>query len=100
MTTHDIIKEFTGESMESKFKTNDRVRRIPFTVTVAKQQPADNGEIETDSYSQQGCMGTVKEIREETTLAKQESRTESLMFLVQWDNGTLSYHGPNGLEAA
>lgn len=86
--------------MESKFKTNDRVRRVPFTVTVARHQTAENGEVETDTYSKQGCIGTVKEIREETTLAKQESRTQSLMFLVQWDNGTLAYHGPDGLEAA
>jgi hypothetical protein len=86
--------------MQSKFNTNDRVRRVPYTITVAKHSGIDNGEVETDTFSQRGCLGTVKELREETTLAKQESRTQSLMFLVQWDNGTLSYHGPDGLEAA
>jgi hypothetical protein len=89
--------------MEYKFKVGNRVRRTPFKVTVAKNTSSyDNADhdIETASYSARGCIGTVKDLREETTLAAQESRTKSIMFLIQWDNGTLSYHGPDALEAA
>lgn len=90
--------------MDFKFKVNDRVRRTPFDITVAKSNGGvyDNAEhdIETTTYSTRGCMGTVKTLREETTLAAQESKTKSIMFLVQWDNGTLSYHGPDALESA
>lgn len=90
--------------MDYKFKINDRVRRTPFKVTVAKNNPGSGDmaehEIETTTYSTRGCIGTVKLSREETTLAAQESRSKSIMFLVQWDNGTLSYHGPDSLMAA
>ncbi len=85
-----------------KFKVNDRVRRLPYTVTVPKDSSGalENGdaEIETTTYSTRGCIGTVKTIREETTLAPQESRAKSIMVHVMWDNGTLSYHGPEALE--
>ncbi|MFN4894608.1 MAG: hypothetical protein ACK5Y6_07625 [Pseudomonadota bacterium] len=88
--------------MDYKFKVGQRVRRLPFTVTVAKSNAGayDNGEhdVETTTYSARGCVGTVKALREETTLAAQESRAKSLMVLVQWDNGTLSYHGPEAIE--
>ncbi len=90
--------------MDYKFKVNDRVRRTPFNITVAKNNPgaydsADH-DIETTTYSTRGCVGTVKTLREETTLAAQESKSKSIMFMVQWDNGTLSYHGPDALESA
>lgn len=90
--------------MAYKFKANDRVRRTPFKVTVAKNNSvaydSTDHDIETTTYSARGCIGTVKTLREETTLTAQESRTKSIMFLVQWDNGTLSYHGPDALEGA
>jgi hypothetical protein len=90
--------------MDYKFKVNDRVRRTPFKVTVPKSSLVayDNAEhdIETTTYSARGCIGTVKNLREETTLTAQESRSKSIMFLVQWDNGTLSYHGPDALLSA
>jgi hypothetical protein len=89
--------------MDYKFKVGQRVRRLPFTVTVAKNNAGlyDNGEhdVETTTYSARGSIGTVRSLREETTLAAQESRAKSLMVLVQWDNGTLSYHGPEAIEA-
>lgn len=88
--------------MEYKFKINDRVRRTPYKVTVVKNSAgvydAAEHDVETTTYSARGCLGTVRNLREETTLAAQESRTKSIMFLVQWDNGTLSYHGPDALE--
>jgi hypothetical protein len=88
--------------MEYKFKPHNRVRRLPFTVTVAKNEGAafndGDSEVETTSFSAHGCTGTVKALREETTLAAAESRAKSVMVLVQWDNGTLSYHGPDSLE--
>jgi len=87
-----------------KFKVNDRVRRKPFTVTLANDLLATNdtanGEDLITTYSTRGCMGTVKALREETTLAQKESRERSIMFQVLWDNGTLSYLGPEGLEMA
>jgi hypothetical protein len=90
--------------MDYKFKINDRVRRVPFNVTVAKNSSGAcevaEHDIETTTYSTRGCKGTVKELREETTLTAQESRFKSVMFVVQWDSGTLSYHGPDALESA
>ena len=89
--------------MDYKFKAHDRVRRLPFTVTVPKNSGSlgdGETEIETTTYSARGCAGTVKTLREETTLAAAESRAKSIMVLVQWDNGTLSYHGPESLELA
>ena len=89
--------------MEYKFKAHDRVRRLPFTVTVPKNSgnlAEGETEVETTTYSARGCIGTVKALREETTLAQAESRAKSIMVQVQWDNGTLSYHGPEALELA
>lgn len=87
-----------------KFKVNDRVRRKPFTVTIANDilaaNDAGNGEDQITTYSTRGCVGTVKALREETTLAQKESREKSVMVQVLWDNGTLSYLGPEGLESA
>jgi hypothetical protein len=87
-----------------KFKVNDRVRRKPFTVTLANDPMAindgTNGEDHVTTYQTRGCIGTVKTLREETTLAHKESRERSLMVHVLWDNGTLSYLGPEGLEMA
>jgi hypothetical protein len=87
-----------------KFKVNDRVRRKPYTVTLANDPLAandvGNSEDQITTYSTRGCMGTVKALRQETTLAQKESRERSLMVHVQWDNGTLSYLGPEGLELA
>jgi hypothetical protein len=88
--------------MDYKFKPNDRVRRRPFTVTVAKNTEINYSEgeteLETTSYSAHGCSGTVKALREETTLAAAESRAKSVMVVVLWDSGTLSYHGPDSLD--
>jgi hypothetical protein len=87
-----------------KFKVNDRVRRIPFTVTLANDGAASldraDGETPVTTFSTRGCIGTVKALREETTLTSRESRERSLMVQVLWDNGTLSYLGPEGLEMA
>jgi len=87
-----------------KFKINDRVRRVPFTVTLATDGAASlnnvEGETAITTYSTRGCIGTVKALREETTLTSRESRERSLMVQVMWDNGTLSYLGPEGLEHA
>ena len=85
-----------------KFKISDRVRRLPFTITIARDNSniveQGNGETQTTTLSSRGCIGTVKAIREETTLAPQQSRAKSIMIHVLWDNGTLSYHGPDSLE--
>ena len=100
--SHKIVgKEFS--SME-KFKVNDRVRRKPYTVTLANDVLATNGvgdgEANISTYSTRGCVGTVKALREETTLTSKESRERSIMVDVLWDNGTRSYLGPEGLEMA
>lgn len=87
-----------------KFKINDRVRRLPFTITIPRDNsvPLHYGdeEIQTTTFSSRGCLGTVKALREETTLTAHESRAKSLMVHVLWDNGTLSYHGPESVEVA
>lgn len=87
-----------------KFKVNDRVRRLPFTVTLSTDpsgaQNFGDGEAQVTTVSTRGCIGTVKALREETTLTSKESRERSLMVHVLWDNGTLSYLGPEGLEIA
>lgn len=90
--------------MDFKFKVNDRVRTKPYKVTVVKDA---NGmldglesDLETTTYSERGCIGTVRAIREEATLTAKESAAASAMYLVQWDTGTVSYHGPEGLLVA
>ncbi len=88
-----------------KFKLNDRVRRLPFTVTLSVETEGEgaielNGEAPVTVQSVRGCMGTVKALREETTSQNQEARERSIMVQVLWDNGTFSYHGPEGLELA
>ena len=59
-----------------KIKLNDRVKRINVV----------------------GCLGTVKEVKQEVTTNSQEAREKNLMINVQWDNGTLSYLSPEALE--
>ena len=71
--------------MDYKFKVNDRVRRTPFNVTVAKNNAgvydsADH-DIETTTYSARGCIGTVKTLREETTLRLRNRVQNRLCFL-------------------
>lgn len=87
-----------------KFQVNDRVRRIPYTITVVKNadiaHSGDGADSESTTLSPRGAIGTVKALREETTLTNRESRERSLMLHVLWDNGTLSYHGPEALEPA
>lgn len=88
-----------------KFKVNDRVRRIPYTVTLANEAGVAaldgvEGETQVTSYITRGCMGTVKSLRQETTSSSAQARPNAVMVQVLWDNGTLSYLGPEGIEAA
>lgn len=62
-----------------KFKENDRVRR---------------------AGAPGSLLGTVKMIRHEIQSAAHERREPPVMVQVQWDNGTLSYFGPEGLDPA
>ena len=59
-----------------KLKVNDRVKRA-------------NG---------CGCLGVVKDIRTEVSTTSAETREKNLMIKVAWDNGTVSYFGPEALE--
>jgi len=59
-----------------KFKVSDRVKKI----------------------SNQGCLGTVREVRQEVTNSNQESREKNVMVYVLWDNGTLSSFTTDALE--
>lgn len=61
-----------------KFKVNDRVKRA------------------TDF----GSLGTVKDLKMEVSQSSAEVREKGLMIVVQWDNGTVSYHGTDSLVAA
>lgn len=85
-----------------KLKVNDRVRRVPYTITIATDnsagEPYIDGQSQTAAVSTRGCAGTVKALREETTNTNNEAKERSLMVEVLWDNGTLSFHGPAGLE--
>lgn len=65
-------------STNPKFKVSDRVKRAKMP----------------------GCHGTVKDVKTEITAATNEARERGVMFTVMWDNGTFSYMGPEGLEAA
>ena len=47
-----------------------------------------------------GCCGTVKEVREETTASTVEQKESALLVTVAWDNGTVSYFSPDGLDLA
>jgi hypothetical protein len=60
-----------------KFKINDRVKRAKGT----------------------GCLGTVKDIRAETSASQKEEKVANLLVNVLWDNGTLSYFTPSALES-
>jgi hypothetical protein len=63
--------------MASKeFKVNDRVKRV----------------------SGSGCLGVVKEIREEIVGTSGDTKDKAVLVKVQWDNGTLSYFSPEALE--
>ena len=64
--------------MAEKFKLNDRVKR-------------SNGE---------GCLGIIKELRAETTSISDSKKEKPLLVSVLWDNGTLSYFAPEGLQLA
>jgi hypothetical protein len=89
-----------------KFKVNDRVRRIPFKVVLPSEEEGPdfeaNGKVRTTTTSSRGCIGTVKALREETTggSMSSEARERSIMVQVLWDNGTVSFLGPEGLESA
>lgn len=87
-----------------KFKINDRVRRLPYTITLPKQGSdsivAVDGDVETMTISARGCCGVVRSLRHETTTSSAEAKNRSAMVQVLWDNGTLSYHGPEALEHA
>lgn len=61
---------------EEKIKVSDRVKR-------------SNGE---------SCVGTVKEIRFESTAAKSENKEKNPIIGVQWDNGTYSFFTPEALH--
>jgi hypothetical protein len=63
---------------QKAFAVEDRVKRI------------DNS----------GPIGTVKELRVEVTASSQEAKEKGKMYVVLWDNGTLSCFGAEGLEAA
>ena len=89
-----------------KFKLNDRVRRRPFIVALPVEEAAGetiiemNGEAPVTTVTVRCCIGTVKSLREETTSKNQDARERSIMVQVLWDDGTFSYHGPEGLDLA
>jgi len=86
------------------FKVNDRVRRLPFSVTLLKEgrdiTASLDEDVETMTVTTRGCCGVVKALRHETTNSTPETRAKAVMVQVLWDNGTLSYHGPAALEHA
>lgn len=67
-----------GDSMaQNQFKVGDKVIRI--------HTP--------------GCQGVVKDVREETVQqGDSRERERPVIIGVQWDNGTVSFFGPSGLQ--
>lgn len=63
-----------------KFKVDERVRRA----------------------TQKGCDGTVLEVRMELENGglSEEAREKGAMVRVKWDNGTISFIAPEGIEIA
>lgn len=61
-----------------KFEVNDRVKR-------------GNGS---------GCVGVVREIREEVVGTVGDSKEKGLLVKVLWDNGVTSYFDPSALIKA
>ena len=61
---------------KSQVKVNDRVKRI----------------------GRQGCLGLVKAVKEEVVGTTGDKKDKGLLVEVQWDNGTVSYFAPEGLE--
>ncbi len=47
-----------------------------------------------------GPLGTVKELRVEVTASSQEAKEKGKMYVVLWDNGTMSCFGGEGLQKA
>ena len=62
---------------EKKFKTKDRVRR--------KNSEAS------------ACSGTILLVSEEVTASDSQKNDKSYLYTVQWDNGTKSVFGVDGL---
>lgn len=46
----------------------------------------------------EGCLGTVLDVRTEVVVSTLEMKEKGLIVAVQWDNGTMSYFGPEGLN--
>ncbi len=87
-----------------KFKVNDRVRRLPFTITLPREGTTSvsalDDEAETTTISIRGCLGVIKALCQETTITSKENKARAMMIQVLWDNGTLSYHGPEAIEVS
>lgn len=45
-----------------------------------------------------GCLGVVKEVREEIVGSAGDTREKALIVKVLWDNGTVSYFDPESIE--
>jgi hypothetical protein len=85
------------------FKVNDRVRRKKFSITLPKEGELYDYEPDNDTptmtVTSSGCPGVVKAVRYETSTSSSDRTGEkSVMLHIQWDNGTLSYLGPEGVE--
>lgn len=61
----------------TNLKKNDRVKR--------RERP--------------GCLGVIKDIREEVIGSGGDAQEKALLVEVQWDNGVVSYFAPEALEA-
>lgn len=87
--------------MANKFKINDRVKRrqIRSAGALAGEIDGNSSGASANELPLSGALGTVKAVREETSTSSESARERSIMIQVLWDNGTLSYFGPEGLEA-
>ena len=81
-----------------KLKVNDRVKRLP-PPNATTLEPTDGARGIRDNIDEHNCIGTVKSVRQETTSNASTIKEELMMIQVLWDNGTLSFLGPERLEA-
>lgn len=82
------------------FKVNDRVKRAFKRSLLSDITNSDNSSsAKSDPLTNLPAgLGTVKALKEETSLSGNETVEETLMVQVAWDNGTISYLALDSLE--
>jgi len=83
-----------------KFKVGDRVKRLPAPNSKDRSGEEGSAPVMDGLGTNAGCRGVVKVIAEETSAAATESKEKTLMYQIDWDNGTKSVMGADRLTQA